>query len=787
MALPPTATSGLFSRLRAAFDLVVHRRGFDALSAHFAQVEAGDGASGPAKPCSQVAAVFGCVRAKADALGGLPLVVSSAADQVVESGPLVQLVEQPAEGWSARAFWRATSAHLDLHGQAYWWLHRDAGGRPVEVVPINPLCIEPKRDQRTGELTGWLYRPFGRQGRDAIMLGVDEIHRIADPDFESRDPLAALSPRHAVASAIAQVYKADVANESSLDNGVEPGGVFTMEGRPSTDQIDDTRQQINERHAGVTNRRRPLLLWGGLKWQQMAATYSDMEFAKLKGMATTDICAGFGVPPAVVGYYEDSNYSHATAAEQAFWTRTILPRAAWLADEFTAAVLSRFQDDRSLSVRRARQRDMTESESIAWGRRRAARQARRSDRRYYAWFDSSDVAAVQAARLETAETATKWQAMGVPLNAIIKATDAPFQETAWGNTWWRPFSLIDVQADAMPGDADPDGAGETGLLDEPTKGARTIIDTTSTSPTDARDSEALGRLWQQWRASWSGLERAMNGKVGRHFHGLRKQTLANLAEVWPDDGRSVRPDQRRDLIGEVLFDLVEANRGLIGAAGPILREAVRLGGEQALHEIGQADEDGPGFSLASEAAQTALRRREVALVGINRTLARQLRSDLASAMTDGKTLDQVKDLIRQRYNVAGGRAATIARTEIGSAVEQGQHIARVEAGVPLKSWLSSRKATGRATHALTEQLTSATPVPLEQDFQIANTGVTCPHPRATGLAEHDINCGCTTISRYPGDTVRDAIARIEKRGWLTYEQLQQRDTKRRQAKGADRD
>ncbi len=194
-----------------------------------------------------------------------------------------------------------------------------------------------------------------------------------------------------------------------------------------------------------------------------------------------------------------------------------------------------------------------------------------------------------------------------------------------------------------------------------------------------------------------------------------------------------------------------------------------------------------GSSLASEAAQTALRRREVALVGINRTLARQLRSDLASAMTDGKTLDQVKDLIRQRYNVAGGRAATIARTEIGSAVEQGQHIARVEAGVPLKSWLSSRKATGRATHALTEQLTSATPVPLEQDFQIANTGVTCPHPRATGLAEHDINCGCTTISRYPGDTVRDAIARIEKRGWLTYEQLQQRDTKRRQAKGADRD
>jgi len=92
---------------------------------------------------------------------------------------------------------------------------------------------------------------------------------------------------------------------------------------------------------------------------------------------------------------------------------------------------------------------------------------------------------------------------------------------------------------------------------------------------------------------------------------------------------------------------------------------------------------------------------------------------------------------------------------VGKAVETAQHEGRKQAGVPLKSWLWSRKETGRPTHHQTETMTMSEPVPLDQNFVIGTTGVTCPHPRATGRPEHDINCGCTTISRYPNDSVRD--------------------------------
>jgi len=45
---------------------------------------------GPARAYSQVSAVYACVKAKADALSQMPMMVSTVDDEVIESGPLVQ-------------------------------------------------------------------------------------------------------------------------------------------------------------------------------------------------------------------------------------------------------------------------------------------------------------------------------------------------------------------------------------------------------------------------------------------------------------------------------------------------------------------------------------------------------------------------------------------------------------------------------------------------------------------------------------------------------------------------
>jgi len=173
-----------------------------------------------------------------------------------------------------------------------------------------------------------------------------------------------------------------------------------------------------------------------------------------------------------------------------------------------------------------------------------------------------------------------------------------------------------------------------------------------------------------------------------------------------------------------------------------------------------------------------LRQREIRIAGANQTLRKRLAKRMADVLDEGGDERAVAEAIRKEFNFAGTRANTIARTEIGAVVEQGRALGREQSGVPLKSWLWSRKEDGRSTHAATERQSMANPIQAGEDFTIAGTSVTAPHPRATGLPSHDVNCGCTAISRFPGDKARDVVSRLLRTGFLTYDQLTTRDQRR---------
>jgi phage portal protein BeeE len=216
---------------------------------------------------SQVAVVYACVRARADALGMMPLRVGKYEDQIIETGPLAQLAQHPSHGLSARQFWRATESHLLLFGRAHWLLETLPGGQVTGVRPLNPLAMTYQLSAN-GELLGWLYTPPG-SGRQ-MLLGMDEVHSLIDPDFENPEcPLDGLSPRRAAMMAIAQYHTADQANQSSLNHGVAPDGVLTVPGNLTEEQQRRMLEQLNERHKGPLNRQRLMIAEGGMTFTPM--------------------------------------------------------------------------------------------------------------------------------------------------------------------------------------------------------------------------------------------------------------------------------------------------------------------------------------------------------------------------------------------------------------------------------------------------------------------------------------------------------------------------------------
>jgi len=757
---------------------------------------------------SKVGVVYGCVRVRAEAISSLPLMVSAADDQVLESGPVVELIECPMPGMTRRAFWDATSSLLDLFGSVHWRLSFDTGGFVVGVEPIAPPLMRPKRS-RGGQITAWHYTVPGRTDGRHETLSPDEVWTIVDPDFDdARSPMKGMSPRVAVSLAIRQYVEADVANAHSLLHGVGGGMVATAQGTLSEQQRQNLGAELRERYSGGAHRHQWIITEGGLEVKPMSPTFKDMEFTELKKMSRADICAAYRVPGPLLSYFEDSNYAHATAAERLFYVGTILPRAMRLAEEWDMAVLSRSGADRSLRAVEARRRSIERREAACQVYRSARRAAARTGRRFYSWFDSSGVPAVQAAKLELTEQASKWWTMGTPLNHLYQAFDVPLPDVPHGNDGYRAISLEPYGTDTLDTIDDPDGGSpEPALLPESEPeggdGGRSGSRASLADAEAVRATEATrAKLWALWRKSWAGLENAARARVHKHFFELRAEVLGNLerlsAEIalapGSDAGKAAElrgrvkfyPDKKRDVIGELLFDLGPAGDKLLATLRPLIRGAHQLGGEQSMKEAADAqgsDEPEP-FNLRDPRLDALIRGRENKLRDVDSTLHKRLAAKIAGAIDAGKTVNEIADTIRGEFNFAGKRAQVIARTEIGAAVEESRHVGREQAGVPLKSWLHSRKETGRPSHIATERDTTANPIANTEDFLISGTGVSAPHPRATGRPEHDINCSCSTLARHPGDSIKAVMSRYSARGFLTWEALQARNLKNPQGKDA---
>lgn len=171
--------------------------------------------------------------------------------------------------------------------------------------------------------------------------------------------------------------------------------------------------------------------------------------------------------------------------------------------------------------------------------------------------------------------------------------------------------------------------------------------------------------------------------------------------------------------------------------------------------------------------------------GVDDTLRDRIRATLVDGVSKGESVNELRERLRSEFDLAGKRAVTIARTEVHGAVEESRNIGRKQAGIPLKGWLWSRKKEGRVLHQNTEAATRAKPIPADEEFTIAGTSIRCQHPGATGLPEHDINCGCTTLSRYPNDSLKAEIARHLENGFLTTEGLAALDARRIKSKEAE--
>lgn len=259
------------------------------------------------------------VRLIAEGIGQAPLACSD--------DDLAALVTATSAGQSLV---ETLAAHLLLNGNGYVQILKDAAGAPVEL-----FALRPDRVRVVLDANGWPCAYDYTVGGDTTRLPVEDENGwpgvIAIRTMHPLDDHSGAGALEAAWQAVLIHNAATAWNRALLENAARPSGALVYEtGDGATlahEQFERLKRELDIAFTGAANAGRPMLLDGGLKWQSMALTPADMDFATLKSAAARDIALAFGVPPMLLGIPGDNTYANYREANRALWRLTLLPLA----------------------------------------------------------------------------------------------------------------------------------------------------------------------------------------------------------------------------------------------------------------------------------------------------------------------------------------------------------------------------------------------------------------------------------------------------------------------------
>ena len=705
-----------------------------------------DDKSTPRQPYSQVALVFTCVNKLVSSISGLPLVLSTIDEKIIESGPVYDvLFDNPL--MSFQKFVTDTVGHYALSRDVFWVFTDMQGNRPKEILVVSGTQMHAitHNHRSDGVLVGWEFRGIGGQ---RAKFTLDEVYQWKN--FNPYDRFHGLGPVKASRLNINYSYAADLYNATALANGAEPGIILTAQGKLDSDQVELLRSQFEARHMGATNAKRTAVLTGGMDAKTVAMKMTDMQVAKISEMSDKKLCSTFGVPPGIAGLITEAQYSHGPAMRD-FIFNTIIPLAKLFAGELTYGVVSKFysSESRSCAVEPADSRSYK-------GRRLSLRKkasfkdaihkAVTAKNKLFAWFDYDQHSVVQEVNRDIAAKVLDYTKAGVTLNDIIETHDLPYEQVDWGNDWWIGMGQVPARyaleagLEGLTGPSLPEGQEEEGKAIQSPK--------FKIQNSESKDSETRRlRIWRNWVISWAGIEREYKEAMRKFFIRQQRILLDKLKKAL-QSGKAAKADVEQ-VIARVVFDLKVENGKIKVINRTFFEKAGELGARQSISEVlgisGEALDEAAEQAKRMQLVKASLVRSSHKITRVNRVTQNMVARQLREGLEADEGLIELTARIKRMLGSNRARALSIARTQTAGAVGTGRHAGMKQAGVELKSWLTSGDTEVRPAHVEAGSR-YAEGILLDQPFEVGGELLMYPAD-PIGSAANIINCRCVEIAK----------------------------------------
>jgi HK97 family phage portal protein len=287
--------------------------------------------------------VFRCIKAIAENAAGVPWILyqedSKGEKKEILVHDLLKLLRKPNEFQSKSEFFEAYIAYALISGNSY--LHMVGPNKtapPKELWPLRPdrMKVVP---HPTNYIGGYVYQV----GDNKTKLEKEVVSHLRT--FNPLSDFYGLAQTEVAARGIDNDNAGNAWNNSLLTNGARPGGALVTEETLTTSQFENLKDELDKNYRGAKNAGKPMILEGGLKWQEMSLNPRDMEFIASKKISILEICAAFCVPPEIVGYGETKTYSNYQEARKALYEDGVLPWLDRVRDKLNADVVPKFGDN----------------------------------------------------------------------------------------------------------------------------------------------------------------------------------------------------------------------------------------------------------------------------------------------------------------------------------------------------------------------------------------------------------------------------------------------------------
>jgi len=267
---------------------------------------------------------------------------SDGTKQYVKQHVFLDVMKRPNDMMSELQLRYLLHQHLELAGEAFWYVPTNIMGGPAQIYPLIPSFISIVPGGKKGQMVqGYVYDVGGEKA----YFKPEEIIHFFYPNPDPDNFYRGASPLSALRYTLAAHSNAEIYNYQFFRNNAQPGGYLSTDHALDRQEVNRLRRMWEQQQRGQSNWHKVAVATNGLRFQEVGLSHKDMDFVNQMENARETILAAYGVPKSAVGLVQDVNKATALSDEQNFGTQTIGPALANVAATLNTFMMPAFGEN----------------------------------------------------------------------------------------------------------------------------------------------------------------------------------------------------------------------------------------------------------------------------------------------------------------------------------------------------------------------------------------------------------------------------------------------------------